>query len=60
MYSSTDRPAFHKSSHSANESACVEVAEGAETLVRDSKQPELGQLPFPAAEWAAFLRTAEA
>lgn len=55
MYSSQQ---FHKSSYSANESACVEVAEGSETLVRDTQHREAGHLSFPAAEWATLLGSA--
>ncbi|MFV2198925.1 DUF397 domain-containing protein [Nocardiopsis sp. LOL_012] len=48
---------FRKSSYSADTGGnCVEVAGlpcGA--AVRDSKHPDAGQLPFPAAEWATFL-----
>ncbi|SHK59570.1 protein of unknown function [Nocardiopsis flavescens] len=49
---------FHKSSYSANEAACVEVAEGSETLVRDTQHREAGHLSFPASEWAPLLGTA--
>lgn len=45
-----------KSSHSATESHCVEVADldhGA--VIRDSKHPDAGHLPFPASEWTGFL-----
>ncbi|GAB3207085.1 protein of unknown function [Marinactinospora thermotolerans DSM 45154] len=50
-------PEFHKSSYShAKTENCVEVAEGQRTLVRDSRNPHLGHLTFPAGEWAAFLR----
>jgi len=51
--------AFRKSSYSGQEPNCVEVADlpcGA--AVRDSKHPDRGHLPFPAAEWGAFLTTA--
>ncbi|WP_028649194.1 DUF397 domain-containing protein [Nocardiopsis sp. CNT312] len=48
---------WHRSSYSADTGGnCVEVADlpcGA--AVRDSKHPEAGHLPFPAAEWASFL-----
>ncbi|WP_433700789.1 DUF397 domain-containing protein [Nocardiopsis sp. CA-288880] len=50
---------FRKSSYSATESHCVEVAElrvGA--AMRDTKNRELGLLTFPAPEWQAFLGTA--
>jgi hypothetical protein len=51
---------FRKSSHSSDRINCVEVAGlpcGA--AVRDSKHPSLGHLPFPAAEWDAFLASAQ-
>ncbi|GAB2500745.1 DUF397 domain-containing protein [Nocardiopsis aegyptia] len=50
---------FRKSSYSGAGENCVEVADlpcGA--AVRDSKAPERGHLPFPAAEWDAFLHAA--
>ncbi|WP_047868160.1 DUF397 domain-containing protein [Nocardiopsis sp. RV163] len=50
---------FRKSTHSGRDQDCVEVADlpcGA--AVRDSKRPGAGHLPFPAAEWSGFLRTA--
>ncbi len=61
MFTSIDILEFRTSSYS-DRSNCVAVADvpGGGAVVRDSKQPERGQLPFPAAEWAAFLRTAEA
>ncbi|MBV2363856.1 DUF397 domain-containing protein [Streptomonospora nanhaiensis] len=47
---------WHKSSYSGPDNAnCVEVAEGAQTLVRDTQNPHLGHLAFPAPEWDAFL-----
>ncbi|OOC54282.1 MULTISPECIES: DUF397 domain-containing protein [Nocardiopsis] len=50
---------FRKSSYSGQDQDCVEVADlpcGA--AVRDSKRPERGHLPFPSAEWGAFLTAA--
>ncbi|MCK9870370.1 DUF397 domain-containing protein [Nocardiopsis dassonvillei] len=50
---------FRKSTRSGRDQDCVEVADlpcGA--AVRDSKHPGAGHLPFPAAEWSGFLRTA--
>lgn len=51
---------FRKSSYSADSGEnCVEVADlpcGA--AIRDSKHPDTGHLPFPAAEWAGFLSSA--
>ncbi|PWV52212.1 MULTISPECIES: DUF397 domain-containing protein [Nocardiopsis] len=52
MYSSQ---AFHKSSYSANEAACVEVAEGRSVLVRDTQNREAGALRFPPTEWQALI-----
>jgi hypothetical protein len=51
---------FRKSSHSGQAPNCVEVADlpcGA--AVRDSKHPSLGHIAFPAAEWDAFLASAQ-
>ncbi|WP_028649264.1 DUF397 domain-containing protein [Nocardiopsis sp. CNT312] len=48
-------PRFHKSSYSQSEAACVEVAEGPVTGVRDTKHRELGALFFDTGEWRAFL-----
>ena len=50
---------FRKSSYSGQEPNCVEVADlpgGA--AVRDSKNLAKGNVPFPAAEWSAFLASA--
>jgi hypothetical protein len=50
---------FRKSSYSGAGENCVEVADlpcGA--AVWDSKRPERGHLPFPSAEWGAFLTAA--
>ena len=47
---------FRKSSYSGQGPDCVEVAElpcGA--AIRDSKHPTHGHIPFPSAEWDAFL-----
>jgi hypothetical protein len=47
---------WHKSSYSQGGAYnCVEVAEGAVTLVRDTQNRELGMLEIPAREWVAFL-----
>jgi hypothetical protein len=52
VYSSLE---FRKSSYSANESACVEVADApGMSAVRDTQNRELGHLEFPAAEWRAL------
>ncbi|GAB3687904.1 DUF397 domain-containing protein [Nocardiopsis oceani] len=52
---------FRKSSHSGQSQNCVEVADlpcGA--AVRDSKNPAKGHMPFPSAEWTAFLSSTRA
>ncbi|MFE0269373.1 DUF397 domain-containing protein [Nocardiopsis alba] len=50
---------FRKSSYSGRGQDCVEVAGlPSAAAIRDSKHPENGHLPFPAAEWSVFLRTA--
>ena len=47
---------FRKSSHcDTYGDACVEVAVGAEVLVRDSKNPDGPVLTFSPEEWSAFL-----
>lgn len=49
---------FRKSSYSATESHCVEVADlGQERAIRDTKHRELGALLFDSGEWQAFLGT---
>lgn len=51
--------AFRKSSYSGQDANCVEVADlPSAAAIRDSKHPDAGHLPFPAAEWSVFLRTA--
>ncbi|RNL87533.1 DUF397 domain-containing protein [Halostreptopolyspora alba] len=47
---------FRKSSYSATESHCVEVAEQDDAgAIRDTKHRDLGALVFPSPEWRAFL-----
>ncbi|GAA3459862.1 DUF397 domain-containing protein [Saccharothrix longispora] len=51
-------PRWFKSSHSANNGSCVEVAfAGDGVLARDSKDPAAGRLSFPFAAWARLLRS---
>ncbi|MER7848090.1 DUF397 domain-containing protein [Kitasatospora sp. NPDC096077] len=55
-----DHPAdatWRKSSYSAQQGQCVEVAPGFPGLVpvRDSKDPNGPQLAFPAGAWHSFL-----
>lgn len=50
---------FRKSSYSGGNNECVEVADlPSGAAIRDSKHPDAGHLPFPAAEWTSFLNTA--
>jgi hypothetical protein len=50
---------FRKSSYSGQDQDCVEIADlPSGAAVRDSKNPTNGHVPFPAAEWTAFLTTA--
>lgn len=50
-------PRWFKSSYSAQQGDCVEVAflPSGETGVRDSKNPGAGHLSFSATAWSAFL-----
>ncbi|WP_017537861.1 DUF397 domain-containing protein [Nocardiopsis halophila] len=50
---------WRKSSYSDGGSNCVEVADGANTAVRDTQNRDLGHLEFPSPEWSAFLRALE-
>ena len=50
---------WHKASYTNDRGACVEVAEGPVTGVRDTKNRELGALFFSSGEWEAFLHTAK-
>ncbi len=50
---------WHKASYTNDRGACVEVAEGAVTGVRDTKHRELGALFFGGGEWQAFLDAAK-
>jgi len=46
---------WRKSSYSSDDGNCVEVADlDTHCAVRDSKNPNDGQLVFTATEWAAF------
>nr|WP_330160814.1 DUF397 domain-containing protein [Nocardiopsis umidischolae] len=46
---------WHKSSYSAANGSCVEVAEGKSVLVRDTQNRESGHLTAGASEWTALL-----
>ncbi|MFE0268338.1 DUF397 domain-containing protein [Nocardiopsis alba] len=49
---------FRKSSYSATQNDCVEVADAPGTsTIRDTKRRTDGHLPFPTNEGAAFLTT---
>ncbi|PDP88619.1 DUF397 domain-containing protein [Glycomyces fuscus] len=50
------RSEWHKSSYSGNTGHCVEVCEGAETLVRDTQNRHAGHLEFQTQEWSALLK----
>jgi len=58
--SSTEQPQreWYKSSYSAANGSCVEVANGRTVLVRDTENRPLGHLDTPSAEWTAFLKAA--
>ncbi|MDU0291427.1 DUF397 domain-containing protein [Saccharothrix longispora] len=50
-------PRWFKSSHSANNGSCVEVAfSDRRVRTRDSKNPDAGCLSFPPDSWTAFRR----
>ena len=57
MTKQTNHAVWRKSTFSgANGGDCVEVAEsGSDVLVRNSKRPELGALPFTRSEIRAFV-----
>jgi hypothetical protein len=48
--------AFRKSSRSAYNGNCTEVALGATVQVRDSKDPDGPVLEFSHGDWAAFVQ----
>lgn len=51
-----NRPLWRKSSYSATQQECVEVALAPKVGVRDTKDREGGQLTVPAGAWQAFVR----
>jgi hypothetical protein len=54
-----DRLVWRTSSRSSNGENCVEVASAAEgVVIRHSKCPAAGAIPFPFPAWAAFVREA--
>lgn len=46
---------WHKSSYSANGGECVEVTEGQDVLVRDTKYRQHGHLSFRGSEWSGLI-----
>ncbi|MDA2807981.1 DUF397 domain-containing protein [Nocardiopsis suaedae] len=46
---------WHKSSYSGKGPNCVEIAEGENTLIRDTQHRDQGHLAVPASEWHAFI-----
>jgi hypothetical protein len=50
---------WHKSTYSESGAHCVEVANDAVTLVRDTQNRERGALAVPAREWVALLADLE-
>ncbi|WP_047871795.1 DUF397 domain-containing protein [Nocardiopsis sp. RV163] len=56
------REQWYKSSYSTASGECVEAAHfgSGEHGMRDSKQPELGHLAFPSAEWRPFVSSLKA
>ena len=50
---------WHKASYTNDRGACVEVAEGPVTGVRDTMHRELGALFFSGGEWESFLHSAK-
>ncbi|HJE59947.1 MAG TPA: DUF397 domain-containing protein [Nocardiopsis listeri] len=50
-------PTWHVSSYTGAQGNCVEVAEGPDVLVRDTKNREHGHLTFESHEWASLLNT---
>lgn len=49
---------WHKSSYSGKGANCVEVAEGEQTLIRDTQHRDQTHLTIPASEWHAFITAA--
>jgi hypothetical protein len=52
-------PQWRKSSYSASQTECVEVAVALDVVgIRDTKDRDGGQLAVPSSAWEAFLRAA--
>ncbi|MDA2814252.1 DUF397 domain-containing protein [Nocardiopsis sp. RSe5-2] len=49
---------WHKSTYSGEGANCVEVAEGEQTLMRDTQNRDQALLAVPASEWHAFITAA--
>lgn len=48
---------WHVSSYTGGQGNCVEVAEGQDVLVRDTKYRQHGHLTFTSQEWTHLLNT---
>ncbi|WP_344969072.1 DUF397 domain-containing protein [Salinactinospora qingdaonensis] len=49
-------PQWHKSTYSASQGSCVEVAEGETILVRDTQNRQQGHIEYSSDAWTSFLR----
>jgi len=51
----SEQAPWHKSSYSGSSGSCVEVSEGAQVLVRDTQNRNLGHLSFTPEAWEMLL-----
>ncbi|WP_436771901.1 DUF397 domain-containing protein [Yinghuangia sp. YIM S09857] len=49
------KPAWYRSSYSAQQGNCVEARSDASVWVRDSRRPFRAPLSFPAGAWSDFV-----